>query len=45
VIAGFWAADAPAVELVRDAVIAELTRTTRPRARRRSARRSRHVDA
>jgi AcrR family transcriptional regulator len=45
VIAGFWAADAPAVGLVRDAVIAQLTRQTRPRTPRRSARRSRHVDA
>lgn len=44
VIAGFWTANAPAVALVRDAVIEKLTRSA-PAPRRRRARRSRHVDA
>ncbi len=45
VIAGFWDASAPAVALVRDAIIAQLTRSAPARPRRRRTRRSRHVDA
>lgn len=45
VIAGFWAADAPAVRLVRDAILAQLTRSAPVRPGRGSARRLRHVDA
>lgn len=44
VIAGFWPADAAGIGLVRDAVIAQLTRNA-PARRRRRSRRSRHVDA
>ncbi|MGH7899821.1 MAG: TetR/AcrR family transcriptional regulator [Candidatus Binatia bacterium] len=41
VVAGFWHADAPAIGLVRDAMIAQLTRAAA--ARRRSRKGTRHV--
>jgi AcrR family transcriptional regulator len=37
-VAGFWRADSPAIALVRDAMLAELTRPDEPRMRRRRRR-------
>jgi AcrR family transcriptional regulator len=37
-VAGFWRADSPVIGLVRDAMLAELTRLARPRGRRKRRR-------